>query len=129
MTIIHRTIGAVLLAGFMWQDAGSARAERSTVVGNAGTITLDWQATQDRAGRPLIEGHVITYGGKSGYCRPRLLVETLDAQGVVTASNVGFIPGYVGGFGDVYFQERVRAPGPAYRVSIASWDKCAGGGQ
>jgi hypothetical protein len=129
MTIIHRTIGAVLLAGFMWQDAGSARAERSTIVGNAGTITLDWQATQDRAGRPLIEGHVITYGGKSGYCRPRLLVETLDAQGVVTASNVGFIPGYVGGFDDVYFRERVRAPGPAYRVSIASWDKCAGGGQ
>jgi hypothetical protein len=129
MTIIHQAIGAVLLAGFMWQDAGSARAERSTIVGNAGTITLDWQATQDRAGRPLIEGHVITYGGKSGYCRPRLLVETLDAQGVVTASNVGFIPGYVGGFDDVYFQERVRAPGPAYRVSIASWDKCAGGGQ
>ncbi len=27
------------------------------------------------------------------------------------------------------FQERVRAPGPAYGVSIASWDKCAGGGQ
>lgn len=129
MTTIHLTIGAVVLAGLLWLDAGSARAERSTTVGNAGTITIDWEATQDKAGRPLIEGHVITYGGKAGYCRPRLLVETLDAQGVVTASNVGFIPGYVGGFDDVYFQERIRAPGPAYRVSIASWDKCGGGGQ
>jgi len=123
------TLGAALLACFLWLDGGAAHAERSTIAGNAGTITLDWQATQDRAGRPVIQGHVITYGGKAGYCRPRLLVETLDAQGQVVAQRVGFIPGYVGGFDDVYFEEPVRAPGPGYRVSIASWDKCGGGGQ
>lgn len=123
------TIGAALLACILWLGAGSVRAERSTIAGNAGTITLDWQATQDRAGRPLIAGHVVTYGGKAGYCRTRLLVETLDAQGQVTARNVGFIPGYVGGYDDVYFEEPVRAPGPAYRVSIGSWDKCADGAQ
>jgi hypothetical protein len=39
------------------------------------------------------------------------------------------IPGYVGGFDDVYFQEPIRAPGSSYRVSIGSWDKCGGGGQ
>ena len=106
---------------------GAAQAERSTIAGNAGTITLDWQATQDRAGRPLIAGHVITYGGKSGYCSTRLLVETLDAQGQVVAQNVGFVPGYVGGYDDVYFELPVRTPGAGYRASIASWDKCAGG--
>jgi hypothetical protein len=121
------TIGAAFLACFLWLYAGTAQAERSTIVGNAGTITLDWQATQDRAGRGLIAGHVITYGGKAGYCIPRLLVETLDAQGKVIAQNMGFIPGYVGGYDNVYFEEPIRAPGPAYRVSIASWDKCAGG--
>jgi hypothetical protein len=107
--------------------ASVAQAERITMVGNAGTITLDWQATQDRAGRPLITGHVITYGGKSGYCSTRLLVETLDAQGQVVAQNVGFVPGYVGGYDDVYFELPIRAPGVGYRASIASWDKCAGG--
>jgi len=118
-------IGSTLLACTLW--TAPVRAETSTQVGNAGTITLDWQVTQDKAGRPLIVGHVITYGGMSGYCIPRLLVETLDAQGQVTAQRMGFIPGFVGGFDNVYFEEPIRAPGPAYRVSIVSWDKCAGG--
>ena len=121
------TIGAGLLACVLSLDAGPAYAERSTQVGNAGTITLDWQSTQDKAGRPLIVGHVITYGAKSGYCIPRLLIETLDAQGQVTAQNMGFIPGYVGTFDNVYFEAPIRAPGAAYRVNIVSWDKCAGG--
>jgi hypothetical protein len=119
--------GVALLACMLWLGTGQARAESSTIVGNSGTITLEWQATQDKAGHRLIVGHVITYGGMSGYCIPRLLVETLDAQGQVIAQNVGFIPGYVGGFDNVYFEEPIRAPGPGYRVSIASWDKCGGG--
>jgi hypothetical protein len=125
---VRATIGAGLLCCALGLDAGPAEADRSTIVGNGGTITLDWHASSDKAGRPMIEGHVTTYGAKSGYCRPVLLVETLDAQGAVTASHVGFIPGYVGGFDDVYFQEPVRAPGAGYRVSISSWEKCAGGG-
>jgi len=120
---------AALLVSSLWLGAGPAHPERTTIAGNSGTITLDWQATQDSKGRPLIVGHVITYGGMSGYCIPRLLVETLDAQGQVTAQRMGFIPGFVGGFDNVYFEEPIRAPGPAYRVSIASWDKCGGGGQ
>jgi hypothetical protein len=123
------TIGAALLACFLSLGASLAHADRSTQVGNSGTITLDWQASQDGKGRPLIVGHMITYGAKSGYCNPRLLVETLDAQGQVVAQNVGFIPGYVGGFDNAYFEETVRAPGAGYRVSIPSWTICGGGGQ
>jgi hypothetical protein len=118
-------IGTMLLACMPW--TAPAHAETSTQVGNAGTITLDWQATQDSAGRPLIVGHVITKGGKASYCIPRLLIETLDAQGQVTAKRMGFIPGTVGAYDNVYFEEPIRAPGPAYRVTIASWDKCGGG--
>ena len=116
------------LASILWLGAWPVLADRSTISGNGGTLTLDWQATQDKGGRPLIVGHVITYGSKAGYCRPRLLVETLDEQGQVTARHVGFIPGYVGGFDDVYFQEPIRSPGAGYRVSVASWEKCGGGG-
>jgi len=127
MMSIPLRIGVALVACVLGMGASVAQAERITMVGNAGTITLDWQATQDRAGRPLITGHVITYGGKSGYCSTRLLVETLDAQGQVVAQNVGFVPGYVGGYDDVYFELPIRTPGVGYRASIASWDKCAGG--
>ena len=121
------TIGAALLACFLSLGAGPVHAERITISGNAGTITLDWQAAQDKAGRPLIVGHMITYGAKSGYCNPRLLVETLDAQGQVVAQHVGFIPGYVGGFDNAYFEEPIRAPGAGYRVSLPSWNICCGG--
>lgn len=127
MTRSRMTIGAVLLVCLLAQGVGPARAERSTISGNAGTITLDWEATQDKKGRPLIVGHMITNGAKSGYCIPRLLVETLDAQGKVVAQNTGFIPGYVGGYDNVYFEEPIRSPGPAYRVSIPSWNNCGGG--
>lgn len=120
-------IAAALLASVLFQGVGPARAERSTISGNAGTITLDWEATQDKKGRPLIVGHMITNGAKSGYCIPRLLVETLDAQGRVVAQNTGFIPGFVGGYDNVYFEERIRSPGAGYRVSIPSWNNCASG--
>ena len=119
---------AALLACLPSMDPRGAQAETSTILGNAGTIMLDWQVIRDRAGRPVISGRVITYGGNAGYCNARLLVETLDAQGRVTASHVGFIPGYVGGFDNVYFEEPIRTPGPGYRVSITSWNKCGGGG-
>jgi len=119
--------GALVLAGCLGLGAETAHADRVTFPGNSGTITLEWQATQDGKGRPLIVGRMITYGGMSGYCIPRLLVETLDAQGQVTAQRMGFIPGFVGGFDNVYFEEPIRAPGPAYRVSVVSWEKCAGG--
>ena len=127
---VARIVQAIVVLSFVLSPhAVLAQGGRSTISGNVGTITLDWRATQDRAGRPLIAGHVITYGGMSGYCRTVLLVETLDAEGRVIAQNIGFIPGYVGGYDDVYFEEPVRTPGPNYRVSIGSWNKCAGGGQ
>ena len=127
MTRAQITIAAALLACFAWVGSSPTHAASSTQAGNAGTITLNWEATQDKIGRPLIVGHMITYGAKSGYCNPRLFVETLDAQGQVVARNVGFIPGYVGGYDNVYFEEPIRAPGPGYRVSISSWSNCGGG--
>lgn len=124
---IRTTIGTAFLAVCLSLAVGPAHAERSTITGNSGTITLDWEATHDRASRPLIAGRMITYAGMSGYCNTRLLVETLDAQGQVAARHVGFIPGYVGGFDNVYFELPIRATGAGYRVSVASWDKCGGG--
>ena len=127
MTRAQITIAAALLACFAWVGSSPTHAASSTQAGNAGTITLNWEATQDKIGRPLIVGTVVTNGGKTGYCIPRLLVETLDAQGQVVARNVGFIPGYVGAYDNVYFEEPIRAPGQGYRVSISSWSNCGGG--
>src|SRR5262249_25295774 len=118
--VASKLADAPVLAGCLGLSAAIAHADRTTIPGNSGTITLDWEATQDSKGRPLIVGRMITYGGMSGYCRPRLLVETLDAHGQVIAQRMGFIPGYVGGFDNVYLEEKIRAPCPAYGVRNAS---------
>src|SRR4029077_9171779 len=70
MTRAQTTVGATLLACFAWIGAYQAHAASSTQAGNAGTITLNWEATQDKTGRPLIVGTVVTNGGKTGYCIP-----------------------------------------------------------
>jgi hypothetical protein len=44
--------GVALLACCLGLGAGPAHADRTTIAGNSGTITLDWQATQDSKGRP-----------------------------------------------------------------------------
>src|SRR5262249_4983587 len=67
-TVRATILGTVLLLGCLaWLHPGPAQAERSSIPGNAGTITVDWLATQDRHGRPLIEGQVIPCGAMSGY--------------------------------------------------------------
>ena len=128
MTRARTTVGATLLACFAWVGASQAHAASSTQAGNAGTITLNWEATQDKIGRPLIVGNVVTNGGKTGYCIPRLLVETLDAQGQVIGTATALAPGYLGGFSRTYFEVPLETAGVGYRVSVASWDP-AGNGQ
>jgi len=117
---VAKILWTVVVLSYVFSPlAVHAQRDRVTIPGNVGTITLDWRATQDRAGRLLIAGHVITYGGMSGYCRTVLLIETLDAEGRVVAQNIGFIPGY----DDVYFEEPVRTMAVHHGVREQLFDR------
>ena len=52
----------------------------------------------------------------------RLLVETLDASGAVTAHTVGFVFGVVPFNGRSYFEVPLKVVGASYRVSITAFD-------
>jgi len=88
---------------------------------------VEWGTAQTRSGQPLIAGYVTnTRGG--GVNNIRMQVQTLDAQGQVIDTATALAPGYVGGFGRLYFEVPLEKTGPGYRVSVLSWDP-AGNGQ
>jgi len=132
VTVARHGIVGGIVALALALGASEAGAAAAASVGGAAydsNLSLDWQPGQTRSGKPLITGYVNTARAMSGYCNIRLLIETLDAQGDVIATRIGFVPGYVGGDDHVYFEVPIKVAGPAYRVSAASWLKCAGGGQ
>jgi len=83
-------------------------------------LRLDWQVGT-RRGRPLIQGYVY-----NDYGRPavdvRLLVETLDASGAVTARTIGFVRGVVPFHDRSYFEVSLKTAGASYRVSLTTFD-------
>jgi hypothetical protein len=56
----------------------------------------------------------------------RLRVETLDAAGGVTGSQIGYVSGYVTPGSRVYFEVPLPAKAPNYRVSVLSFDTIQG---
>jgi len=92
-------------------------------------LRLDWEVGT-RRGRPVVQGYVY-----NDYLRAandvRLLIETLDASGAVTARTVGFVRGVIGANDRSYFEVPLKTPVASYRVSITGFDWLsdgAGGG-
>jgi len=52
----------------------------------------------------------------------RLLVETLDASGAVTARTIGFVRGVVPFHDRSYFEVSLKTAGASYRVSLTTFD-------
>jgi hypothetical protein len=98
--------------------AGGAQPYR--VYGGEQFFTLDWEPGQ-YCGRATVEGHVANVYGIAAD-RVRLLVESLDASGQVTATTIGYVNGLVMPGTRVYFDVPVGQQAPSYRVSILSWD-------
>jgi len=55
----------------------------------------------------------------------RLRLDSVDANGTVTASNSGWVMGDVGAGGRGYFHIRVSPPAQTYRATVQSFDKVA----
>ena len=112
------TLPAIAVALLL--SASFAQAQSYRIYGAESFFTVDWEAAE-RRGRPIVRGHVVnTYGMVAQ--RLRVLVESLDAAGQVTATTVGYVSGDVLPGPRVYFEVPVERAAPAYRVVVLSWD-------
>jgi hypothetical protein len=89
-------------------------------------FTLQWQAG-DTSGRPDVHGVVVNEFG-FGARKIRLLVDSLDASGAVTAQTIVYLPFDLTPGSRSYFEARVPARAASYRVSIFQWEWIQGGG-
>lgn len=91
-------------------------------------LRLDWEVGARHGGRPVIQGYLYNDYLRSA-AEVRLLVETLDASGGVTARQVGFVRGVIPFKDRAYFEVPVKTAGASYRVSITAfdWKDCGGG--
>ena len=117
---------AVLLA---LPGPGRAGAQVSSRPAEA-DLRVEWSASEDRRGRPIVDGYVYNQRAGSYATAVRLLVEALDAAGQVVGSTTGYVLGDVPPSSRSYFEVKAPAKTPTYRVTIQSfaWRAYGGGG-
>jgi hypothetical protein len=83
-------------------------------------FTVTWETAQ-RRGRPQVAGYV---NNRSPYRVGNLLVlvDSLDAAGLVVDQRVSWVLGELGGDSRLYFEVPVT-PAASYRVSVFSYDR------
>lgn len=93
-------------------------------------LRLEWTATEDRRGRPIVSGYV--YNQRAGLYATsmRLQVEALDASGQAVGSTTGFVFGDVPPSDRSYFEIKAPARAASYRVTILTftWRAYGAGG-
>jgi hypothetical protein len=90
------------------------------IAGADSYVTAEWQP-DERRGRPIISGYVTNRFGLPTR-NVRLWVESLDAGGRVTGTQVGYVSGNVLPGARVYFEVPLSAKAAGYRVSVLSFD-------
>jgi hypothetical protein len=89
-------------------------------------FTLQWRAA-DTHGRPEVHGVVVNEFG-FGARKIRLLVDSLDANGAVTAQTIVYLPFDLTPGSRSYFEAPVPARAASYRVSLFQWEWIQAGG-
>lgn len=119
---MKRRTGAILAALVVALTAGEvpARAQEGQVYGADQFFHLVWEPVE-HGGRFSIGGYVTnTYGLEATHVR--LMVESLDAGGKVTAKTIGYVNYSIPPASRGYFEVFVPEKASRYRVSILSWD-------
>lgn len=119
-------VAALLLLGL---PAGSGAADRLAplIVGWESFFKVDWEAG-DRAGRPIVRGHVLNDWGYPAR-RIQLLVEGLDSSGQIVTQQVEWLGTALTPGTRAYFEVPVRQRAASYRVSVFAFDWVQSGGQ
>jgi hypothetical protein len=89
-------------------------------------FTIDWQAA-DTAGRPKVQGVIRNEFGFAAR-RIRLLVDSLDANGAVTAQTLVYVPFDLTPGSRSYFEASVPSRAAGYRVTVFQWEWIQGNG-
>ncbi len=87
---------------------------------------LQWEAA-DRNGRPEVRGSILNDYGFPAQ-KIRLLVESLDAAGGVTAQTIGYVGGELTAGKRAYFEVPVPVRAPSHRVLIFQYEWLQMGG-
>jgi hypothetical protein len=119
---MQRRPGAILavLVLALAAGEGSARAQEGQVYGADQFFDLVWEPLE-QGGRFSIGGYVTnTYGLEAR--RVRLMVESLDTAGKVTAKTIGYVNYPIPPASRGYFEVFVPEKASRYRVFILSWD-------
>lgn len=96
------------------------------VVNGERYFTLEWQSA-DTGGRPVVWGRVRNEYGFVAR-KVRVLVDSLDASGAVTAQTLAYLPFDVAPGTGGYFEAHVPARAASYRVTMFQWEWVQAGG-
>ena len=89
-------------------------------------FTVEWQAA-DTNGRPEVYGRIRNEWGFAAR-KVRLLVDSLDASGAVTAQTIAYLPFDLTPGTGSYFAAHVPARAASYRVTVYQWEWVQSGG-
>ena len=89
-------------------------------------FTLEWQSA-DTGGRPVVWGRVRNEYGFPAR-KVRVLVDSLDATGAITAQTIAYVPFDLTPGTGAYFEARVPTRAASYRVLMYQWEWIQAGG-
>ena len=125
-----KTLVAVALS----LSAASALAQGSPrltplVVDGERYFKLQWESA-DQNGRPGVRGSIFNDYGFAAR-KVRLLIDSLDATGAVTAQTIAYLPFDLTPGTQSYFEAQVPARAERYRVVLFEWEwiQAGGGGE
>jgi hypothetical protein len=119
---MRRALGLLVLATSILAAANVVRADeiKPHMAGWENVLALEYGPGEYR-GRPVIEG-TVTNISPYDLVGIRLLVDTLDSTGKITAQKVAWVPGDLRGGGRLPFSVPTT-PAPAYRVRVFTYDR------
>jgi hypothetical protein len=126
---MRRFARGVLAVLLICVGAGAARAQVEARSVDR-DLRVEWTASEDRRGRPVVSGYVYNQRAGSYAVSVRLLAEALDASGQIVGSTTGYVLGDVPPSNRSYFEIKAPAKAASYRVTIESfaWRSYGAGG-
>lgn len=120
-------VSALLLFTSSALAQGPARLTPLVVQGER-YFTVQWEAA-DHQGRPTVHGSILNDFGHTAQ-KVRLLIDSLDATGAVTAQTIAYVSGDLTPGLRHYFEARLPARAASYRVLVFQWEwiQASGGG-